>query len=1197
MTANTAQPKLVELAPGTCFKGYEIIRELGHGAMAVVYLARQKGLDRLVALKVMRVDHEVESGQEFLERFKNEIKTTAALSHASIVKAYEAGSLEGELFYFAMEYVDGESLQAILERAGHLPIPQCLEYMLAVAHALNYGWQRQGLTHGDLKPENIMVSRNGEIKIADFGLATVRGHTFQGYNLMLTPHYAAPEILRRKRDVHDCRADIYAFGATMYHLLSGSTPFPGNDIQEVMRRQMNDPLEPLCSRSSEIPGWLSDFVSTLMAKEASSRPDNWQAVIVGLQACLDRSREKTARKGFQMEITAGDGQRRYPAAGPGLVHKQQNRITLLLILLLSFAVLASYYVIRIISSERQIAELTNTSELNNVEEPPLPEVKTETAADIIEPAEEGPGTEPIAEEELLNKIAGARPGGGRPVAGQAEANDSAAIAEDEETSDDRPNDNLMTSDNVMWANLAAAGFWNQADFSQYNCVRLSCFLAYCLGRDWQDENLERYLRQLETWKMIGSCRRREADLLDFIRNSFLQRLDESFLKLQLHRERLEGRKFSSALPDKPSFKVVSVAFDGMEAEFSFADKGTMQKIYTWKELAKDGYLDGMMKHGLTGPEESTADLQSYVAYCLWQKKFGPETDQAIARLGARGNALQWKNFAELLKLSCQENIALLASELEKAFLEIKHGASFQAGRRVQNLRQTSDGREVDLKEPVERLQTFLQLESPEQFGRQLLAEGQACQFDNPGKAYAAFLTVKNRYGGDYPEFSSVDKMLEQVYRKMAIDGPGLKTVNVEFDSCWPFLDISGDSSRLPLAAVIRNQRYALQEKNGDERNNMLELQRCCLAISQCDWSEYKHFVAVSGRIRQRGSEECQLAREIAQGWIDWRTGKENLVAPRGLNLLRLSKHEDSSEKCWLYRRRGLELILLGGGEEKATAKAVAGWEKEESLWLLSDEFVTNLLLELVWITRNTGGNEAAVNVLERARTAMEAHRTAEKKWEKLELGLTWQWKILNGDEIIWQELPANRMAGVEILFSFWSSLTPVSAGAWQERDVQDFLKENAAGWQILGGRAIYGWLLNQFVALLPEYASGQPRQLVEKVSSWNLPCLNQHYVSLQMLRAGCLELEGKVALPNAQTVLKASPCAIPAERNMLVLADWQPDWEKMHRQAGTPEVVFLVEWLNNCFAFRNEKSYLTRQDILEGLKPEERRILEIAAEL
>ena len=110
------QPSLVELAPDTDFAGYRIIRKLGAGAMAAVYLARQSKSDQLVALKVMRAELGVETGQEFLERFRNEIRTAGALSHANIVRAYEAGEADG-VYYLAMEYVEGESLLQLVEKA------------------------------------------------------------------------------------------------------------------------------------------------------------------------------------------------------------------------------------------------------------------------------------------------------------------------------------------------------------------------------------------------------------------------------------------------------------------------------------------------------------------------------------------------------------------------------------------------------------------------------------------------------------------------------------------------------------------------------------------------------------------------------------------------------------------------------------------------------------------------------------------------------------------------------------------------------------------------------------------------------------------------------------------------------------------------------------------------------------------------
>ena len=247
--------------------------------MAVVYRALQVNLQRQVALKILT--DELARDDEFVARFFNEARAAAALSHPHIIQAYDAGVAEGDIYYFAMEYVAGETLLQRIDREGTLDSGAAVGIALDIAGALAHGWERQRLTHGDIKPENIMVNTNGETKLADFGLAKVQGHDFDAEDVMLTPLYAAPEVIRGERAKSDCRADIYAFGATLYHMLAGTPPFPGEDPRDVMRRHLEEPLVPLASRNAAVSQRLSELVGHLLAKEPGSRPADWE-VVAGL---------------------------------------------------------------------------------------------------------------------------------------------------------------------------------------------------------------------------------------------------------------------------------------------------------------------------------------------------------------------------------------------------------------------------------------------------------------------------------------------------------------------------------------------------------------------------------------------------------------------------------------------------------------------------------------------------------------------------------------------------------------------------------------------------------------------------------------------------------------------------------------------------------------------------------------------------
>ena len=270
------QPQSASLEPGTVVAGYRIMREIGRGAMAEVYRAVQLNLERTVALKVLT--DKLAADEEFVARFFNEAKAAAALSHPNIVQVYAAGVAEDNVYYFAMEYVEGEALLHRISREGCLQPSVALAIALDLADALDYGWEHERLTHGDIKPGNIMLNSSGETKLADFGLARVLGHDFSGSGVMLTPLYAAPEAIRGQRSREDCRADIYSFGATLYHMLAGVPPFPGTAPKQVMQRHLAEELTALSQRNSAIAGDLSDFVGGLLMKSAEDRPGSWGEV-------------------------------------------------------------------------------------------------------------------------------------------------------------------------------------------------------------------------------------------------------------------------------------------------------------------------------------------------------------------------------------------------------------------------------------------------------------------------------------------------------------------------------------------------------------------------------------------------------------------------------------------------------------------------------------------------------------------------------------------------------------------------------------------------------------------------------------------------------------------------------------------------------------------------------------------------------
>ena len=237
---------------GKKLKDFYVLRRLGRGAMAEVYLAQQLSLGRQVALKVLNA--ELARDPNYVRRFHHEARAAAALVHGGIVQIYEVGQDDG-VHYIAQEYVAGRNLGEVIRSRGSLPPQLALDILRQVAAALHKA-SSEGIVHRDIKPENIMLARSGEVKVADFGLARVQGDG-GGANLtqvgvtMGTPLYMSPEQIEGRE--LDSRSDIYSLGVTAYHMLAGEPPFTGDSPLAVAVQHLNQPATPLASRRPDVP--------------------------------------------------------------------------------------------------------------------------------------------------------------------------------------------------------------------------------------------------------------------------------------------------------------------------------------------------------------------------------------------------------------------------------------------------------------------------------------------------------------------------------------------------------------------------------------------------------------------------------------------------------------------------------------------------------------------------------------------------------------------------------------------------------------------------------------------------------------------------------------------------------------------------------------------------------------------------------
>jgi serine/threonine-protein kinase len=264
------------------FADFRLLAKVGEGAMGIVYKAHQLSFDRTVALKVL-FPH-VAAKPKLLERFYREARITGSLDHAHIVQGYGVGEDQG-WHYFVMEYVSGHSLQYWLNRLGRLGVGASLYVVRACASALEYA-HHLGLVHRDVKPDNILISHRGEVKLADLGMVkflaedmamTDTGHTVG------TPWYMPLEQARNAKDA-DCRSDIYALGCVLYCLLTGRPPFAGRTIVDVIQAKEAGTFPPARHTNPEVPVRLDLLIGKMTAKQPRHRYQSCAKVLQDLEA-------------------------------------------------------------------------------------------------------------------------------------------------------------------------------------------------------------------------------------------------------------------------------------------------------------------------------------------------------------------------------------------------------------------------------------------------------------------------------------------------------------------------------------------------------------------------------------------------------------------------------------------------------------------------------------------------------------------------------------------------------------------------------------------------------------------------------------------------------------------------------------------------------------------------------------------------
>ncbi|NLM39138.1 MAG: serine/threonine protein kinase, partial [Firmicutes bacterium] len=259
---------------------YEILDKVGDGGMALVYRARDTLLNRVVAIKVLR--DQFASDAEFIERFRREAQAAASLSHPNVVNIYDVGQTE-QSHYIVMEYVQGQNLSAIIKEKGALSEHFVVSVAMQIAKALSHAHQH-GIIHRDIKPHNILITQDGQVKVTDFGIAQAMSaaNLTQTGVVLGSVHYFSPE---QARGVNvQTSSDLYSLGVVMYEMLTGRQPFRGDTPIAIALKQIQENPTPLRQYVPELHRGLEQLVMRLMAKEPDQRPRSADEVVSILQS-------------------------------------------------------------------------------------------------------------------------------------------------------------------------------------------------------------------------------------------------------------------------------------------------------------------------------------------------------------------------------------------------------------------------------------------------------------------------------------------------------------------------------------------------------------------------------------------------------------------------------------------------------------------------------------------------------------------------------------------------------------------------------------------------------------------------------------------------------------------------------------------------------------------------------------------------
>ena len=284
---------------------YQIIKSIGEGGMANVYLAYDTILDRDVAVKILRGD--LSNDEKFVRRFQREALNASSLSHPNIVEVYDVGDDNGQ-YFIVMEYIDGKNLKDLLKKRGKLTLSEVVDIMSQISDGLSVAHDSY-IIHRDIKPQNIMILENGLVKITDFGIAMAMNATqlTQTNSVMGSVHYLPPEQASGKGST--LKSDIYSMGILMYELLTGTLPYRGDNAVEIALKHLKEPLPSIRDILPDIPQSVENIILKSAAKNPKNRYNDAREMYEDLKTCLADSRLNEDKFEYEYPELDSDGKK------------------------------------------------------------------------------------------------------------------------------------------------------------------------------------------------------------------------------------------------------------------------------------------------------------------------------------------------------------------------------------------------------------------------------------------------------------------------------------------------------------------------------------------------------------------------------------------------------------------------------------------------------------------------------------------------------------------------------------------------------------------------------------------------------------------------------------------------------------------------------------------------------------------------